>query len=302
MKKLIAAVSLLVGMNLTTMAQTVVPLYTGTIPDAKPTPASYQELADMGADGVLRVSKVSVPTLTVYRPEKGKANGTAVIICPGGGYGILAMNLEGTTIAQEFNKMGVTAFVLKYRLPDDLIMKQKAFGPLQDAQQAMYVVRKRAAEFGIQADKIGIMGFSAGGHLAASLSVHYADTRIKPGDVSLRPDFSILMYPVISLLESPHTGSAKNLAGGDDALQVYFSNEWHVNAQTPPAFLVHAADDAVVPVKNSMMYAQALADHQVKVQLQVYQAGGHGFGLNNKTTDDSWMERLRSWMKLNQLL
>jgi acetyl esterase/lipase len=286
------------------VAQEVVPIYSGPIPGAKPTPATYQELAVTGDDGVIRVSKVSVPTVTVYLPEKSKATGTAVLICPGGGYGILAINHEGDKVAKEFTKIGVAAFVLKYRLPDDQIMEDKSTGPLQDAQQAMYLLHKNAGKWNINPEKIGVMGFSAGGHLASTLSVRYDALKIADKTAKIRPAFSILLYPVVSLLKFPHMGTANNLLGKDTSItqKDYFSNEKQINGQTPPAFIVHAADDGAVAVQNSMLYAQGLVEHQVPVELHVYQNGGHGFGLNNKTTTDQWFERLRNWMQMNKLL
>jgi acetyl esterase/lipase len=285
------------------LAQEVLPLYPGKIPGSKPTPADYQELTvDRGERGA-SITKVSVPTLTVYRPEKGKANGTAVIVCPGGGYSGLAMGHEGYQIGEKFASIGVTAFVLKYRLPSDAIMVNRSIGPLQDVEQAMYQVRKDAGKWGVDPSKIGVMGFSAGGHLASSLTVHYKDVKIEDKEgVSLRPDFSILMYPVISFTESAHAGSAKNLVGNDEALKVYFSNDKHVNAETPPTFMVHANDDRTVPVQNSILFNQALVNANVKGELHIYQAGGHGFGLKNKTTKEEWFSSLENWMKVNKFL
>ena len=304
MNRFFYALSLVFFVTGHAMSQTVIPLYTGAIPGAKPIPANFKEIADQGADGVLRVSKVTAPTLTAYLPAKDKATGTAVIICPGGGYGILAMSHEGYAIAEEFNKLGIAAFVLKYRLPNEETMVERAYGPLQDVQQAMYILRKNASKWGIKTDKIGVMGFSAGGHLASSFSVHYNDVKIEKKDVNLRPDFSILIYPVISLLESPHVGSGKNLLGAAATSEqlTYFSSERNVDQQTPPAFLVHAMDDPAVPVQNSIIYGQALNKYKIPAELHLYQAGGHGFGLNNKTTSDQWFERLKSWLKVNKLI
>ena len=304
MKRFLYALSLVFFMTGHAMAQTVIPLYAGAIPGAKPIPVNFKEIADQGADGILRVSKVTAPTLTAYLPAKDKATGTAVIICPGGGYGILAMSHEGYAIAEEFNKLGIAAFVLKYRLPNEETMVERAYGPLQDVQQAMYILRKNASKWGIKTDKIGVMGFSAGGHLASSFSVHYNDVKIEKKDVNLRPDFSILIYPVISLLESPHVGSGKNLLGAAATSEqlTYFSSERNVDQQTPPAFLVHAMDDPAVPVQNSIIYGQALNKYKIPAELHLYQAGGHGFGLNNKTTSDQWFERLKSWLKANKLI
>lgn len=286
-------------------AQEIVKLYPGVIPGSKPTPADFKETAPVGVDGIIRVAKVSEPTLTVFLPAKEKATGAAVIICPGGGYGILAINHEGYNVAKRFNDIGVAAFVLKYRLPNDAIMVDKSFGPLMDAEQAIYLVRRDARKWNVDAAKIGIMGFSAGGHLASTLTVHYNDVKIDNKEkLSLRPDFSILIYPVISFLESPHTGSANNLAGTNatQAQKEYFSNERHVTQQTPPTFLVHANDDYGVPVQNSIIFNQALVANKVKAEMHLYQSGGHGFGLNNKTTSDDWFERLINWMKSNKFL
>ena len=285
------------------MAQEVLPLYPGPVPGAKPTPATYQETTVMREGRGASITKVSIPTLSVYQPAKGKANGTAVIVCPGGGYSGLAIGHEGYPVAEKFAAMGVTAFVLKYRLPSDEIMQDRSAGPLQDVEQAIYNVRKDAAKWGINPSKIGVMGFSAGGHLASSLTVHYKDVKIENKEgLSLRPDFSILIYPVISFTESEHKGSAEKLAGTDTALRQYFSNDKHVNAETPPTFLIHANDDMTVPVQNSILFNQALVKAKVKAELHIYQAGGHGFGLKNKTTAEDWFKTLENWMRGNQFL
>jgi acetyl esterase/lipase len=289
----------------TVKGQEEIKLYKGKIPGSKPATADYKEESPVGADKITRTAKVTEPSMIVYQPTKGKATGAAVIICPGGGYGILAIDHEGFNIAKRFNEFGVTAFVLKYRLPSDAIMVDKSFGPLMDAQQAIYLVRKDAAKWGVNPGKIGIMGFSAGGHLASTLTVHYKDSKIENKEqVSLRPDFSILVYPVITFGKYTHGGSMANLLGPNptDAQKEYFSNEKHVTAETPPTFLVHANDDNAVPVQNSLDFEAALVANKVKAELHVYQGGGHGFGLNNKTTSDDWFERLHNWMKDNKFL
>jgi acetyl esterase/lipase len=302
MKKLFIFVfSLFIVMEVN--AQQVIPLYNGAIPGAKTPPADYKETTVTGTDGVTRVSKVTDPSLIAYIPAK--PNGTAVIICPGGGYGILAIDKEGTNVAKKFNEVGITAFVLKYRLPSDLIMDDKSMGPLQDAMQAIYLVRKNANVWGINPAKIGVMGFSAGGHLAASLSVHYNDMKVQNQEnISLRPNFSLLIYPVINFGSYAHAGSVKNLVGDQptDAQRRYFSAELHINAQTPPTFLVHANNDGSVPVRNSLAYDEALAKNKVPSEMHIYQAGGHGFGLNNTTTKENWFETLKNWMRTNNLL
>ena len=277
-----------------------IPLYEGLIPGAKSVPADYKEQTLVGSDGVSRVSKVSVPTLSLFLPAKGKSNGTAVIICPGGGYGILAFDKEGTVVAKKFAEMGITAFVLKYRLPSDAIMLDKSTAPLQDALQAIHLVRENAGLWGLSRNKIGIMGFSAGGHLAASASVHYNGTKIQQEEGrNLRPDFSILIYPVISFGTVTHAGSVKNLLGDQptQSQRSYFSTQNHVNANTPPAFLVHANDDAAVPVKNSLLYSEALVKSKVPNELHTYQSGGHGFG-----TRINWFPLLFDWMRANSWL
>jgi acetyl esterase/lipase len=302
MKKLFIFVfSLFIVMEVN--AQQVIPLYNGAIPGAKTPPADYKETTVTGTDGVTRVSKVTDPSLIAYIPAK--PNGTAVIICPGGGYGILAIDKEGTSVAKKFNEVGITAFVLKYRLPSDLIMDDKSMGPLQDAMQAIYLVRKNANVWGINPAKIGVMGFSAGGHLAASLSVHYNDMKVQNQEnISLRPSFSLLIYPVINFGSYAHAGSVKNLVGDQptDVQRRYFSAELHINAQTPPTFLVHANNDGSVPVRNSLAYDEALAKNKVPSEMHIYQAGGHGFGLNNTTTKENWFETLKNWMRTNNLL
>jgi acetyl esterase/lipase len=280
-------------------AQLVLPLYE-KIPNSKP---SANQEKSVTADGILRVSKVSVPSLSMYTPALQNEKKAAVIICPGGGYGILAASHEGSDVARLFNEWGLVAFVLKYRLPDDSIMVDKTIGPLQDAQRAIQLVRENAGKWNIDPGKIGIMGFSAGGHLASTASTHFNKAVVdNPNMISLRPDFSILLYPVISFTDSiGHIGSRNNLIGKDPSAEKIkeYSNEMQVTPDTPPAFLVHAGDDKGVKPENSIRYYQALLKNNVPAELHLYQKGGHGFGLNNKTTDDKWMERLKNWMQGN---
>nr|WP_315419232.1 alpha/beta hydrolase [uncultured Pedobacter sp.] len=281
-------------------AQKVIPLYTGDIPGAKPTPATYVENTEVRSNGTLSITKVSIPTLTVFEAPKNIATGTAVIICPGGGYGALAFSHEGIDVAKRFNAIGVTAFVLKYRLPSDEIMVDKTYGPLQDAQQAIYLVRKNAKKYRIKTSKIGIMGFSAGGHFASTLVAHYNDLKISdPEKINLRPDFAALIYPVISFEESVHTGTMKNLLGQNptDSLKHYFSANKNVNKKTPPVFFVHAKDDKTVPYENSVLMNEALKQNKVDTDIYLYEKGGHGFGLINKTSDVDWFNLLANWMK-----
>ena len=297
---------ILIALLLTTsaMAQEFTPLYSHGIPNYKE--VVNKQSAVKGADGIERISKVSVPTYRFFPASSGKGPKTCVVICPGGGYRILASSHEGYDIAAKFNEIGVSALVLYYRLPEDSAQVEKKYAPLQDAQTALALVRENAAKWNVDPIKVGIMGFSAGGHLAATASTHFTKdyTGILPG-ANIRPDFSILLYPVISVRPFGHSGSSQNLLGknpSEDDLHL-FSNEEQVTPQTPKAFLVHAADDNAVPLKNSLLYAERLTANKVPVDLHVYAKGGHGFGLNNKTTSgDLWFDRLISWMKANQLL
>ena len=283
-------------------AQEIIPLYNDTVPNSKT--SSLAETSETGTDGILRIKNVVKPTLTMFTPPAGKANGTAVIICPGGGYGILAFGHEGTDIAKFLTGWGITAFILKYRLPNDEIMTNKSIGPLQDAQRAIQLVRERAEEWKINPKKIGIMGFSAGGHLASTAGTHFDKAYIdNPGNISLRPDFMILAYPVISFSkELVHAGSRQNLLGLNPTEEQikFYSNELQVTKKTPPAFLVHARDDKAVPVENSLSFIKALQKKHVPHDSFFYEKGGHGFGLNNKTSDIKWMDNVKSWMIKNK--
>ncbi len=302
MKRLIYSflfLPLFLCMKLNVAAQKTAPLYTDSIPNSKMTP----DEETTSNNGVLTISKVSRPTLTSYLPAKEKANGTAVIICPGGGYSVLAAAHEGSDVAKEFVKNGVAAFVLKYRIPDDATMVNKEIGPLQDAQQAIKTVREHAKEWNIDAARIGIMGFSAGGHLASTAGTHYNKAVIaNTNNTSLRPDFMLLIYPVISFNDSiGHRGSRDNLIGKNPSgeKKKYYSNDLLVTADTPPTFLVHAGDDDVVNVENSIRFYEACLHHHVPVEMHLYQNGGHGFGMHLPKSKDLWMERCMNWMAAN---
>jgi acetyl esterase/lipase len=278
--------------------QKPIALYPDGVPNSKPAPDDYVE--KWGNDAFL--FNVTKPTITPYLADKSIANGTAVIICPGGGYAGLSMDNEGSSIAKAFNKIGITAFVLTYRLPSDSIMIDKTIGPLQDAQRAIQIVRQQANEWSIDPDKIGIIGFSAGGHLASTAITHFDKVVIaNKNNTSLRPDFGILIYPVITMGPKTHKGSKDNLIGknaSQDLVDLY-SNEKQVTASTPPTFIIAAEDDQIVPVENTLMFYYALLSNKVKAEMHVYPAGGHGFGLNNKTTKDLWFDRLTEWMDAN---
>lgn len=280
--------------------QKPLPLYPDGIPNSKPAPAGYVE-----KNVKEWITLVTQPVLIPYLPEKGKANGTAIIIFPGGGYAGLAIDHEGYAIARRFNEAGITAFVVKYRLPGDEIMPDKTIGPLQDAQRAIQMVREDAAKWGINSNKIGIIGFSAGGHLASTLGTHFEKAVIaNPNNVSLRPDFEVLMYPVISFGPMAHVGSRENLIGMHPSQELIdlYSNEKQVTSATPPTFIVHAEDDNVVPVQNALLFYEALLANKVKAEMHLYPEGGHGFGLYNKTTSDLWFDRCLNWLKAGKMI
>lgn len=299
MKKILIALLF----SISAMAQEITPLYLHGIPNYKE--VVNKQFAERGSDGKERISKVTIPTYHFFPAPNASKPASCVIICPGGGYRILASSHEGYDIAAKFNEIGVSALVLYYRLPEDSAQVERKYAPLQDAQAAIALVRGNAGKWNVDPSRVGIMGFSAGGHLAATASTHFTKdyTGIHAG-ANLRPDFSILLYPVISMRPFGHGGSTQNLIGknpSEDDLHL-FSNEEQVTPQTPKAFLVHAADDNAVPLKNSLLYAEKLTANKVPVDLHVYAKGGHGFGLNNKTTSgDLWFDRLISWMKANQL-
>jgi len=259
-----------------------------------------------GAPGALGNEARDKPSLTIYRPAREKALGIAILVCPGGGYGGLALGHEGKEIAQWLNEHGVTAFVLKYRLSP-----YRHPIPLQDAQRAVRLIRARAQEWGIDPKKLGIWGFSAGGHLASTVATRFDDGNSRSDDPiekeSSRPDFAILCYPVITM-KNPytHAGSRRNLLGDrekDARLIEELSSESQVTARTPPTFLFHTGEDTVVPVENSLLFYSALRKHKVPAELHVYQKGVHGVGLAQKDPVlTTWKERLRDWLVVQKIL
>ena len=287
----------------TTLAQ-YQPLYK-TIPNNIPT--KNQEAESMNA-GILIIEKVSIPSYQYFRVATDNTKRPCVIICPGGSYAILAAGHEGSDVAKYFNSIGVNALVLKYRIPNAENQIDKSIAPLQDAQQAMLLARTNADSWGIDKNKIGIMGFSAGGHLAASLATHYNDVKIdNPTKVSLRPDFQILIYPVISFGPEGHEGSRINLMGNANDEKTkkaidYFSNEKQITKDTPPAFLVHSKDDDAVPVANAIYYYDNLIAHKVSAELYLYEKGGHGYGMKNTTSEILWTSVMKTWMQKNKII
>lgn len=279
----------------TLLAQNEQPLYRSSIPGA--TPGADMEKSETGADERVRISKISRPTIRIYLPEKSRQTGAAVVIFPGGGYGINAIKHEGWDVAQYLSEQGIAAFVVKYRLPDANIMNSRETGPLQDAQEAIKFVRKKAKTFGIDPSKVGVLGFSAGGHLAAITSTHFQFHK-KPATV--RPDFTILVYPVISMATgTAHSGSRENLLGKTPTQEMIdlFSADRQVTAKTPPAFLVHAKDDRVV-IENSYLYREALKKNGVPVETLIFEKGGHGYGMYNKDSPVFWPAKAVEWLQL----
>ena len=286
------------------LAQKEFSIYEGPVPNALP--CNKEEVVSKNATGKIVIANVTSPTVMVFNPVKQDANKTAIIVCPGGGYARLASGHEGNEVAEAFNKIGVTVFVLKYRLPFDSCMTNKEIVPLQDLQQTIKLVRDRAAGFDINPAMLGVIGFSAGGHLVSTGITKFSESYIEnTSNTSLRPDFAILGYPVISMDSAIcHKGSRDNLLGKKAAAAKLnlFSSDMQVTAQTPPTFLVHASDDKSVPVENSIRFYQALIKNKVNAELHIYQNGGHGFGLNNSTTSDDWFERATTWMRVNKFI
>jgi len=281
-----------------------IPVWNQSIPGAVKA-SDYLEKEVIKDEELQSTSQVSVPTLSLYLPKKETANQSAVLIFPGGGYSHLAMHKEGKKVALWLNTLGITAFVLKYRLPTDRVMKDKTIGPLQDAQEAIRMIRRNAKEWNIDPAKIGVLGFSAGGHLASTLATHYLDKVYDADTISARPDFSILIYPVISMEEGiTHNGSKVNLLGANAVKELVdkYSNEKQIDANTPKTFLIHASDDKVVPVENSIQYYMNLKKFNVPVEMHLYENGGHGFGLGTKGTHTEWPKACEKWLTENVLL
>ncbi len=301
-KEITIAAFLLISINLS--AQEVRPLYSGKVPNS--ILSNEPESKTVTESGHIRFSKVTAPTLEIHLPQKSKSTGAAVVIVPGGAYGFVSYTNEGTEIAEAFNKLGVAAFILKYRIPSVKTMVDKTIGPLQDAQQAIKIVRMGAKAWGIDTAKVGIIGFSAGGHLASTTGTHFTKSYIDNTEkINLRPSFMILVYPVISAkTDLTHLGSRNNLLGmsPDSTLINLYSNEMQVTAQTPPTMLIHTADDQTVKVENSIRFYEALINCEVSTEMHLYPKGGHGYGIYNRHTPDKWMDRVENWLKAGKFL
>jgi len=264
------------------------------IPNSKPGPDE-----ETGADKGW-IQKVSRPTIQVYLPAKVKATGASVVILPGGGYAGLTYDFEGIQQANYFVDHGVAAFVVKYRIPSDQTMIDKSIGPLQDAQQAMRFVRQHIAEWNLDSKRIGVIGFSAGGHLASTLATHFDKAYVdNPDHINMRPDFLIVVYPVISMdLKISHTDSRRALLGNspsDENVRL-FSNELQVNKDTPPTLILHAADDRLVDVDNSVLFFEALRHAGVPVEAHLFEKGQHGLFLMPR---DRWQGIIMDWLTEN---
>ena len=301
MKKTFLILSLAMTSLFANAQELILPLWEGTPP--LQTDMGLEEKAI--EEGIIRIENVQIPQIEVFLPSKQMRTGQAVVIFPGGGYHILAYDWEGRDFAKWLNTQGIVGIVVKYRLPDSKSLTDAKEVPLLDAQRAIRLARFHAEEWKIDPSKIGVLGFSAGGHLASTVSTQYMHEVDRAKDeidaLSARPDYSILAYPVISFRDaSAHSGSRRNLIGEDASQELIdrFSGELNVTEETPPTFLVHAQDDKGVPIENSFLYYKALHAKGVPASLHIYPAGGHGFGFGlGKGPVDGWRDVLLDWMK-----
>ncbi len=295
MKNILITIALLYTLTDYVAAQEKIQLYDGPIPNSKEVDINEADYNQNPA--FLRL--VITPELEAFLPEKEVATGDAVIICPGGGYSVIVYGGEGVSTAKALQKKGIAAFVLKYRLPVDSLLDNKTIGPLQDAQQAIKVVRENAEKWGVNKDKIGIMGFSAGGHLASTAATHFENPVIENKEnTSVRPDFAILVYPVISMQDSlTHMGSRIALLGDKPSKELVdlYSNELQVTENTPPTYITHAGDDKLVDVENSLSFYKSLNKNNVPAEMHIYPKGDHGFVLRQPVED--WTSLVVKWIK-----
>lgn len=297
--KRIASLIYLSLMTLMMLAQTdSIFLYPEGVPGLKETDTKEAKVDNK--DGLLRWKDVVNPVVFPFIPAGATAKTPAVVICPGGGYWIVSIESEGFNVARWFQEHGIAAFVLKYRLPNDKAFDDKKIVPLQDVQQTFKYIINNADKYNVDAATIGVIGFSAGGHLAGTASVLYKDPLVDMKAKQLRPAFSILIYPVITFTdEFPHKGTRKNLIGPewteDEAL--YYSCEKQVDKLTPPTFLLHAKDDRTVPYENSVLYKEALDAQDVPNKLVLLETGGHGFGVQPNRATNVWLDDLEIWLR-----
>lgn len=286
--------------NTTAQSQQAMPLYDGSIPNSIAAP-DEESLRDRDPrDPYDFIRNISRPQIYPYLLAHASTPRAAIIILPGGSYRGVSIVKEGFEVAKQLNEYGIVAFVVKYRTPNDKHMRDKTIAPLQDIQQAIRLVRQRAKEWNVDPRRVGVMGFSAGGHLASTAGTHFAKPVLEGAtSAEVRPDFLMLGYPVISFDDAiTHALSRETLLGKTQtAAQIErYSNEKRVTPQTPPTFIVHAADDKGVVVANSLRFFEAMQKQGVSSELIVFPNGGHGFGLNNSTTPDRWIERCRDWL------
>lgn len=302
MKKIFLISVLSLFLFSTSLCQEILTLW----PDEIPNSQDSDQTETIEQDDITWIEQVNEPTLEVFLPPKGNATGQAVVICPGGGYRGVAYDIEGTEIAKFLNTKGIAGFVLKYRMPGAESVEVRNEAPLQDAKRALRTVRANAEKWNVSENKIGVMGFSAGGHLASTLGTHFNhEDTFEPlnhiDSISARPDFMILVYPVITM-KDPHThqGSKNNLLGEnpDEEIVEYYSNETQITPDTPPTFLIHATDDDAVPVENSLLFYQALKDNNIPAEMHIYPEGGHGFNLGlGRGHLEGWTDRLYDWLR-----
>lgn len=302
MNRIIVALYLLLTANLIFAQDELINFWGDNIPNYQE--SNSQEFVP--PRDIVFIKNVQKPTLEVFMPSKQNASGMAVLICPGGGYGGVAYDWEGADYAKWFNAQGIAAFVLKYRMPQAESVLESHKAPIQDAQRAMRYIRSRATEFNIESNKVGVIGSSAGGHLASTLGTHLRKEYYKSVDSvdveSYIPNFMMLIYPVISMKEGiTHQGSRNNLLGinPSNELVLAFSNELHVTENTPPTFIIHSGNDKAVPVDNSILMYQALVKNKVKTTMHIYPEGGHGYsmGINNDNAPN-WTNLAENWLKL----
>lgn len=298
-------ISLLLSLNMSLAYSQIIPLWENTVPNSLESDEKEQTPKNQVDVDILWITHVQVPTLEVFLPSKEYATGQAVIICPGGGYYGLAYDWEGIDVARWLNGYGIAAFVLKYRLPYVKSVDVNHIAPLQDAQRACRLVRANAQEWNVDPNKVGVIGFSAGGHLASTLGTQWD----RPNDfeedeidkLNSRPNFLALVYPVISMKDSVTSTFTRNYLLGSEPSQEMidlYSNELHVSKNTPPTFIVHSQDDKDVLVKNSLDFYQALIAHEVPTEMHLLSKGGHGYALGrHQYPMNTWPEMFVRWLK-----
>jgi len=280
-------------------AQSFIPLWPeGQMPNSKGMQLKHVEELE-------RITRVKTPGIYTFLASAENNNGSAVLVCPSGGYHHLTYVLGGFDIAKWLNTLGINAFVLIYRLPTEQDLVERHLGPIQDAQRAMKLIRASADEWNLDKDRLGVFGTSAGGHLASTLGVHSDDfSRVGDAydDIPFSPDLIVLISPVISMTEHAHSGSVNNLLGKEPPTELmrYFSNELHISSETPPAFLVHAQDDESVSYMNSVLFYKALVDHGISGSLHIFPEGGHSIDLRKGRGETGlWTQICEAWLRDN---